>query len=123
MTKFSRFLLNKFNFTQIISTRRQNFKFLLEKLTQSKQLVPLYKNISDKICPLGFPVLTEKREFLKSKLITNNIFPPIHWDLSGHIEKEKFSESWELSKQILTIPCDQRYSKNDMQHIVDVINN
>lgn len=123
MTKFSRFLLNKFNFSKIINIRRQNFKFLLEKLMGSKQVVPLYKNHREKICPLGFPILAEKREFLKAKLIENNIFPPIHWVLPDYINKEKFSESWNLSNKILTIPCDQRYTTNDMQYIVDVINN
>jgi len=123
MTKFSRFLLNKIDFSQIINIRRQNFNFLLEKLIGSKQVTPLYKNLREKICPLGFPVITEKREFLMDKLIENNIFPPIHWVLPGLIDKLKFSESWELSNQILTIPCDQRYLIADMQYIVEVINN
>lgn len=123
MTKFSRFLLNKFNFSKIINIRRQNFKFLLKKLTNSKHLIPLYKNLDKMVYPLGFPILSEKRESLKTKLIENNIFPPIHWALPELIDKVKFSQSWELSNQILTIPCDQRYTINDMQYIVNVINN
>lgn len=122
ITRFSKLLLNKFNPTRIAKQRRQNFNFLLKQLRKSNQVALLYKNLDEKICPLGFPILTDERDSLKAKLIENNIFPPIHWELPGNIDKEEFSESWELSNQILTIPCDQRYTLADMQYVVDVIN-
>ena len=74
-------------------------------------------------CPMFVPVLVPcgKRDALRTHLIRNNIYCPIHWPASKYHElneEEKFIYDNELS-----LVCDQRYTEEDMYHLVDTINN
>jgi dTDP-4-amino-4,6-dideoxygalactose transaminase len=122
MSDYSRKMLSKFDFKAIIDKRRENFQYLLSSLRDLRSAKPLYRKLPTGVCPLGFPIITKDRDGLKKMLIKNQIYPPIHWRLLNSIDKKEFSASWYISKHILTIPLDQRYSKEDMQFVADVIN-
>lgn len=103
--------------------RRENFQVLHRAVDPSVHL-PFSDQInSDKaICPIGFPIKHHERDKLRTFLISNLIYPPIHWSLPSELIPNKFEREHEMSSQILTIPCDQRYDKNDMLYIAKVIN-
>ena len=117
MTMESRNMLKKINFEKISKTRRKNFRHLLSHLTN----IAFYKKLPNNVCPLGFPIICKNRSKTKKNLIKNKIYPAIHWELSNEIKKNEFDESWKISKSILTIPIDQRYSMEDMERIVSVL--
>ena len=96
--------------------RRENYIVLLESLRDCA----LYKALPDDVVPLGFPITVRNRDELQSLLSGENIYPPVHWRLSNTVP-EQFVESHELSKHILTLICDQRYSREDMERIIEVI--
>jgi dTDP-4-amino-4,6-dideoxygalactose transaminase len=81
----------------------------------------VFSSLPDGVCPLGFPVKCTERNKLKERLISQQIYPPIHWTLPQHIT-EHFPELQKLSSSILTIPCDQRYGLSDMKRIADILN-
>ena len=116
MSNISKYLLNKLNFREIINIRRRNYLYLASKL-ESKLLYP---NISKSVCPLGCPILVENRDEVRNFLISNKIYPPVHWDLPEEVKE--FEDSYSISKRILTIPIDQRYNLKDMKRIVRVLN-
>lgn len=122
MSDFSRKLLAKFDFEGIIRQRRKNFRYLLNFLDDLNFTKPLYHDLPDGVCPLGFPIVAEDRNSLKKLLVKNKIYPPIHWQLLNSINKMEFPVSWDISNHILTLPVDQRYGKKEMQLIVDIIN-
>ncbi|MBD3313681.1 hypothetical protein GF345_04525 [Candidatus Woesearchaeota archaeon] len=121
MSRKSMSLLKKLDLDIIKQRRRDNFSFLLKNL-KLKSLKPLFKELPEGVCPLGFPVLTKDRDSVKRLLIDNLIYPPVHWHLPEEISKSEFPVSWRISGKILTIPIDQRYSKEDMESIVKVLN-
>ena len=51
-------------------------------------------------------------------LIDNGIFCNVHWRLE---ESENQPELTFLTRHSMTIPCDQRYGKAEMNYIVDVL--
>ena len=51
-------------------------------------------------------------------LIKHNIYCNVHWRLT---DKAQNSASNYLSHNLITIPCDQRYSEKEMDYIVKVI--
>jgi dTDP-4-amino-4,6-dideoxygalactose transaminase len=114
---FSRNMLNKLDFDRLILKRRVNFQYLLDKWHFSS-VRPLYRELPEDVCPLGFPVLAENREFVKQELIKRGIYTPVHWNLPTEVDKGEFSNSWNISHHILTIPIDQRYSIDDMNYIL-----
>lgn len=117
MSNLSKAILDTIDFNTMIYKRRKNYNYLLSCIHNLDKIKILYPILSDNVCPLGFPVIVEKRDSLRKFLINNNIYCPIHWPLPEDIPKN-FSYSYYLSKNILTIPCDQRYSIEDMEIIV-----
>ena len=93
-----------------------NFEYLLSSFEDLDKIEILSNNLEEEICPIGFPIIATKRNALREYLINNNIYCPIHWLLPEEIPK-KFVCSYFLSKNIITIPCDQRYSIEDMEII------
>ena len=116
MSDISKTILNTVDFNNIIYRRRMNFKYLLSFFEDLDKIKILSNNLDEGICPIGFPIITTKRDALREYLINNNIYCPIHWLLPEEIPK-KFDYSYSLSKKIITIPCDQRYFLEDMEII------
>ena len=116
MSNISKTILNSVDFNSIIYKRRMNFEYLLSSFKDLDKIEILSNNLEEGMCPMGFPIIATKRNALREYLINNNIYCPIHWLLPKEIPK-KFDYSYSLSKKIITIPCDQRYSIEDMEII------
>jgi hypothetical protein len=60
-----------------------------------------------------FPILVDpaKRTQIRTSLAEKRIYCPIHWDTSF------LKTEHELSKKILSIPCDARYNSNDIKYV------
>jgi|TARA_Y100000294_G_scaffold39627_1_gene35716 dTDP-4-amino-4,6-dideoxygalactose transaminase len=98
--------------------RRNNFNILnkyLKKYSLFKE--KLYSNI----VPLGYPILISNRDEIRKLLKMNGIFCPVHWKMHNFLNKKKFPSSVRLSKNILTLPIDQRYGKKAMLRIVNIL--
>jgi len=120
MSRLSKKLLKKFDFDSIILKRRENFQYLLKNWT-CVSIKPLFKKLPNNVCPFGFPAITKNRDFIRQKLIKRKIYTPVHWNLPIEIDKKQFRTSWEISKNILTIPIDQRYGKPEMDWIINAL--
>jgi dTDP-4-amino-4,6-dideoxygalactose transaminase len=124
MSKISKYLLNRINLEKISIKRRRNYSFLSKNLNNS-EIIPLYTNLDPQTTPLGFPIIckSEKEKIkIKENLIRNKIYPPIHWPLPEEVSKNEFKESWNISKCIMTLPIDQRYTPEDMKKILKILN-
>lgn len=117
MSQLSDYLLRfGFDYEDIIVKRRSNYLLLAEKLRD----LAIFPDLPINVTPLGFPIRYMLRTKLQKALFTKNIYPPIHWNIEGHVP-EIYKESHKLSHQILTIPCDQRYSLEDMDLIAEEV--
>jgi dTDP-4-amino-4,6-dideoxygalactose transaminase len=111
-------ILNHYDFDYLKIRRQKNVKFLISKLKE----IGLESNVrfgSEANVPLFVPLIMDnidQRNKLKSHLINNNIYTPIHWNKPNN--QSILSELYSLE---LSIPCDQRYDTYDMQFIVDKI--
>lgn len=81
----------------------------------------IFPNHSSKDTPMFVPILVPdgKRDELRRYLIQNEIYCPIHWPVSKYHklnERERF-----LYDNELTLVCDQRYTKKDMNRVVKTI--
>lgn len=121
ISKISSMLLDKFDYTSIVKKRRENFKYLLDGLKNEDAIKPLFQVLPKGVCPLGFPIIVDNRDSLKKKLIENFVYTPVHWELPHEINEKDFPISRKISKHILTIPIDQRYTTNDMDYILKIL--
>lgn len=116
MSKVTRRLLNSIDYASIAAKRRNNFEYLHMSLKSSNKLV---LELSEKEVPLVYPYWLGKNE-LWNKLAENNIFTARYWSnvkdwCDSTMLEHKFSE------QVVYLPVDQRYSKEDMKDIINFI--
>ena len=110
-----------------MAQRRENFLFLLRLFRDRSELqdlaTPVLTGLPRGVSPLVFPVRVrgKRRGTLRRLLARDRVFCPVHWDLPPHVPGDRFPDAHALSRQILSLPIDQRYGHTHMQMIVEVI--
>ena len=70
--------------------------------------------------PLGVPILLPNRDDIATKLAQQGLFCAVHWR-NQPAPAAEFSQEHALSDHLLTLPCDQRYTPDDMQHVARLL--
>lgn len=113
--------IERLDLNGICAKRRRNYQYLLSGLHGMERIRPIFQELKDRV-PLGMPVYLDPglRDRLRSYLLKQKIFLPVHWDLRDEtrITSEK---SKKMSSQILTLVIDQRYMEKDLDRIFDAI--
>ena len=121
MSVLSGSMFKHVDFIKARTRRRENYLRLLEALGNVEGVRPLFPVLPDDVYPLGFPVVADCRDELRTYLAQNSIYCPVHWVLPDDIPADEFPESHGLSQRILTIPCDQRYAASDMTAVGEAV--
>ena len=79
ISALSRNMLETFDIGKIVRTRRHNFSLLLERLSCTDRIKPLFDNLPEGVCPLAFPVIAENRDRLAAQLNANAIDAITWW--------------------------------------------
>lgn len=102
--------------------RKENFQVLLDKLLDNKWFKPVFSNLPGGVVPLFFPLFVEgDRNEVRTYLKERDIYCPVHWPVFKNIDLEEVESSRLIFNKILSIPCDQRYGKGDMERIVNLM--
>lgn len=101
--------------------RKKNYEALYGKIVKTGlETVGSNKVLRENVIPFSFIILfknNREREYLRLKLIQNNIYPSVLWP----IKNEASEESRSFSKNMLSIHCDGRYNEDDMCFIGEKI--
>ena len=108
---FSRDYLERVDVEKQRRIRRENAKSLYEGLEGKVQFM---FPIEDMDCPLFVPILLPNRDEVRSYLIKNEIYCPIHWPKPDGCESNIYYSE-------LSLICDQRYGPNNMERIVSTM--
>lgn len=106
-----------------LEKRKKNIISFLEGLSlRALKNFELIKVLPENV-PFGAVIVCSSlndRNKLRSFLILNNVYCPVHW----HLDKALvvYNESLDLSERVLTIPIDQRYSREDMLKVAELVN-
>ncbi len=81
----------------------------------------IFREMQDADCPMFVPILVPngKRNELRQHLIREGIFCPVHWPVSTYHKPDGKTET--LYANELSLVCDQRYSEEDMDRMVQAI--
>lgn len=103
---------------KIVSRRRENAAYLIRELKKIPQIRLWRETVGCDDTPMFVPILVEPhiRGNLRSYLTARQIYCPIHWPKSD----------WhgicnELYDMELSLVCDQRYDRGDMERMVRAI--
>jgi dTDP-4-amino-4,6-dideoxygalactose transaminase len=106
-------LFNAFDYAEIAKQRVENYLLLKNELKN----VAIFGSLRENTVPLGFAIRHSDRDLILKKLFNEQIYPPVHWLIEG-LTPKKFGQSHTLAKQIMTLPCDQRYGEDNMFHLI-----
>ena len=117
MSEFSGVLLQAgFDYPAIIQKRIENYNILANQLGR----IALFPVLPPLVTPLGFPVRLVDRDRVRNHLYEHRIYPPVHWPIKDVVPAE-FRDSHKLAAEIMTLPCDQRYNREDMDRMAQRI--
>lgn len=106
-------ILKSINLENVKEKRIYNTKIIEENFVNSANISLLY-NYKNGDCPLFVPIISKNRDNIRKKLIENNIYCPIHWTSFNNSNNEIYANE-------LSLICDQRYAKEDMELEVKIV--
>lgn len=115
MSQLSRIILShSVDYSVTIEKRIDNYRTLLAGLAE----YAIFPKLEASVVPLGFPVRVARRDTVLQALFNHEIYPPVHWPIDGVVPSE-YEDSHRLASHIMTLPCDQRYGREDMERIAE----
>lgn len=121
MSKYTRKRINSVDWKMIAYKRRENYCMLGESLKDIDDIKIIFPYVSDNTVPLYFPVYIDKnkRNSFRYSMRKNNILLPIIWPVPSFFTNGLLAEVKGIYDEILAIPCDQRYTEQDMRFIAN----
>ena len=114
-------ILRNLTHSVIVRRRSRNLTYLAKNLPEA--IEPLFPRDA-LMSPFFFPVKFKdmaRRDEVQTRLIDHRVYPPVHWELPRMIPAS-FEYEHRLSRSILSLPIDQRYSPHDMERILKILN-
>lgn len=119
VSDFTRDRMRRLNVIRNFEQRKENASFLY-KVVQSLRRIKAVLNMKDR-SPLYVPVYTEQRDGLQEYLKRKNIFAPVLWPVPEQVKGDMDDEVKFIFENLLALPCDQRYGRNDMEKIAQCL--
>lgn len=118
MSRLTRRLLASVDMTVVKRQRRANFLVLAEKL---KELNSWHWSLDSDAVPLCYPLVVDwDVDDLKKRLAKKNIYIPNYWrEAKPRISPNTIE--YRFTQCCLAVPCDQRYTSNQISYLADMI--
>ena len=104
---------------QLVAQRRRDNYLLLNEALKDKNNRRLLQLTDDEV-PMIYPYYVENGSRLRQHFIEHHVFCARYWpnifDWCSPMDWE-----YQLAENLVCIPIDQRYSENDMQNIVNLL--
>lgn len=118
MSKLTHRMMQGIDYELVAQRRRENFETLHEALDKENSIE---LSMEDDIVPMVYPYLVPAKG-LREMLIENNIFVARYWPNVLDWTSEDDIE-YLLAVQMQPLPIDQRYSKDELSRIIEIVNN
>lgn len=113
----TKWLLEHIEYDNVIARRRENYQYLHEAIggINAINLPEMYTFA----CPMVYPFMMRTNSNLRKEMIDNRVFVARYWP---NIEKQDgFETEYNMATNIIPIPCDQRYGRDEMNRIINII--
>lgn len=111
-------LLKKIDFSKMKYKRKKNTMIMFNLLKRVSNMKILLKE--GECCSLYFPILVEKRDTIQKLLSSKDIYCPVIWPLPKQANGVCKVSNY-ISENMLALPCDHRYDKDDIEYICNVV--
>ncbi|ANU27600.1 hypothetical protein [Planococcus versutus] len=115
MSKVTSHLMGAVDTDRAIQKRNENYARLHELLETENPL-----KLTTPTGPFAYPLLVENGMIIRKKLAEQNIYIPLLWpNVLEDCPQDSIEYHYALN--ILPLPCDQRYNKEDMDYLVNML--
>lgn len=116
MSNLTNALLSSIDYEKARQIRRDNYLYLDKALCASNQIKLELDNTS---VPMVYPFLSYD-DNLKQRLIANKVYVATYWP---NVFEWNNEDDWEytMAERVVFIPVDQRYGKDEMDRIIEII--
>lgn len=119
MSNLTQSLLKSIDFDLVRERRIRNFRLLHQCLGTENEL-KLDFAIDDYTVPLIYPFCTTRAAELRKRLFSERIYPAQYWP--NVLKWCAVDETeYEITKDTLALPIDQRYGEEEMKRIIEII--
>lgn len=105
------------DYDKVIARRKANFIYLHEAL-KDKNFLQL-PEIDTFVCPMVYPFATWNNRDLRKELIDKKVFVAKYWPNIHQLDSYK--TEYDMATKVFPLPCDQRYGKEEMNRIIEII--
>ena len=119
MSEYTRERILAVQWKQIAVKRYENYCILNCILKNVQGMEIIYSHIPCDVVPLYFPVYVKSnmRDPFRSYMRKKEIFLPIIWPMSPILQDKCSKSVQKIYNEILAIPCDQRYTEQEMMFV------
>ena len=118
ISKITERMIRSFDVVVIRKKRRANFDLYMKFLSDEKDVEPLYRNLSDGVCPLYFPVIVKNRRQICRKLNGLSIGAVAFW--AGYhrgLPWNDYPEACFLKDHLLALPVRHQLREGHIRYI------
>jgi dTDP-4-amino-4,6-dideoxygalactose transaminase len=112
--------MRRLSYPEIVTKRREDYRFWEDVTRGIADIVPLFADLPPGVCPLGFPLKTDRRDAILKRAASEGVRLRVHWRLPSTVGAE-FRTSHALSQQLLTLPLYPELSPRDRDVILRAI--
>jgi dTDP-4-amino-4,6-dideoxygalactose transaminase len=107
---------------RIVARRRENYLRLDQALRAASWARPLYDELPEGICPLGYPLLAEDRERARRKLLAAGVNVRAYWEqLPAAVSVERYADAHHVADRILVLPVHQSLTPHHLCYLAHVL--
>lgn len=123
MSEYTRESIASIDWQSIADRRKVNYGILYNRLKNTDGIEIPFLQVPSNAVPLYFPVFVgkNKRDSLRCSMREKNILLPVIWPRPLCMMGRLTTETDRIYKEILAIPCDQRYTEQEMCYMADKI--
>ncbi len=119
MSIITKKLLSNIDFESALKKRNENFNILHQALKNKNEFSSIIEKV-DINGPMVYPFFRKGNDQLRNQLIAKKIFVAKYWpDVLDRVNNKSF-EAY-LVNNLIPLPIDQRYNKNEMNFIIEKI--
>jgi perosamine synthetase len=93
---------------RVVARRRENYSRLLEVAGELDWAQPIYDKLPEGVCPLGFPLVADRRDDWRDLLLRNGVNVRTYWEeLPAEVDRQRFPDAAWVSDSMLVLPVHQ----------------
>ena len=105
---------------EVVSKRRENYKFWLDRLHRKGEVTVIFEDLPDRVCPQVFPIIAYNVDSLEEKLLSRGIYvyrwPWLPKEVRGNKE---YSTANFLAKHLLALPVHQSTAPDHLEKAIE----